>query len=347
MVTENGLREERERSCLIALSNVRITRNAPAVQLLGDAALLLVPSQLAESFGRLAFEGLAAGVPVLAAARGGLTEFVPEGQLVAPADEPNAWVTAIRGLMSKGRWHSARAHGLGAAEAIITNERPSAGSSGCSCGLPRRDRERARPRLVERLREEGLDLCGEPLLGEPLGARAAGRLAWRVILEPREGGRDRLGRDLLEQEPGDSVSDDLDRSATGGSDDWRSGRLSLGRDDPELLDRRAHHGAARAVQLPEVIVGDEAREPDVPRRRCPQAFEPRTRPGHHEVLVVAAERVDQYVHALAGDQPADCEHALSRASRRREERGADRWIHNLGRTLGYVLKTLGPRLPNW
>lgn len=121
VVTEQGL-HERDRRRLTALPNMRITRNAPAVQLLRDAALLLVPSQVAESFGRLAFEGLAAGVPVLAAARGGLTEFVPEGQLVAPADEPKAWVAAIRGLMSKGRWHSARAHGLAAAELIVTSD---------------------------------------------------------------------------------------------------------------------------------------------------------------------------------------------------------------------------------
>jgi glycosyltransferase involved in cell wall biosynthesis len=45
---------------------------------LGD--LLVVPSEFEEPFGMVAIEGMAAGVPVLAARRGGLPEFVLPGQ---------------------------------------------------------------------------------------------------------------------------------------------------------------------------------------------------------------------------------------------------------------------------
>jgi glycosyltransferase involved in cell wall biosynthesis len=91
----------------------------PLDQLLHDAGVLLVPSQAPEAFGRLAVEGMAAGVPVLASGSGGLHETVPPTQLVRPHDDPDAWARAVRHLDDHAHWHAARAGGLAAAAAVL------------------------------------------------------------------------------------------------------------------------------------------------------------------------------------------------------------------------------------
>jgi glycosyltransferase involved in cell wall biosynthesis len=88
-------------------------------ELLDGAALLLVPSQLPEPFGRVAFEGLAAGVPTLASATGGLPEFVPAPQLVRPPQDPDAWARAARELEQPGAWRAACERGPAAAAAVL------------------------------------------------------------------------------------------------------------------------------------------------------------------------------------------------------------------------------------
>jgi glycosyltransferase involved in cell wall biosynthesis len=55
-------------------------------RLRAEAALALVPSRAAETFGLAAAEAMAAGVPVLASRVGALPELVPEDALLAPGD---------------------------------------------------------------------------------------------------------------------------------------------------------------------------------------------------------------------------------------------------------------------
>jgi len=62
-----------------------------------DAALAIVPSRSAETFGMAAAEAMAAGLPVVASRIGALPELVEESALVEPAD-PAALADAI------GRW---------------------------------------------------------------------------------------------------------------------------------------------------------------------------------------------------------------------------------------------------
>src|SRR4051794_38315385 len=66
---------------LADLPNVEL-RTAPAEigDLLPGAAALVVPSQMPDPWPRVAFEGMAAGVPVLASDTGGLRESVPDEQ---------------------------------------------------------------------------------------------------------------------------------------------------------------------------------------------------------------------------------------------------------------------------
>ncbi|MGH2950484.1 MAG: glycosyltransferase [Solirubrobacterales bacterium] len=111
-----------------------------AVSLFPGAALLLVPSQLPDPFPRLAVEGMAAGLPVLASATGGLVESVPEPQLVDSHDDPDAWAAAIARVLRPRQWKEARRAGIAAADTIVASrpldrfaaivERLSAGTDG-------------------------------------------------------------------------------------------------------------------------------------------------------------------------------------------------------------------------
>jgi len=120
-VTEAGLGPELA-SRLAARPHVRVVPNAPIADLLDGAAVLLVPSQWSEPFGRVAFEGLAAGVPTLAAGVGGLTEFVPAEQLVIPADRPERWRDALESLAHPGAWEAARERGMAAARRVLATD---------------------------------------------------------------------------------------------------------------------------------------------------------------------------------------------------------------------------------
>lgn len=118
----NGLPDEARRA-LARLGHVEVqVADAEIDELLDGAGLLLVPSQLPEPFGRVAFEGLAAGVPTLASATGGLKEFVPPAQLVQPANDPDAWARAARALEQPEAWQKAQSRGMEAAGAVLASD---------------------------------------------------------------------------------------------------------------------------------------------------------------------------------------------------------------------------------
>ena len=111
---------EQVAAALQALPNVTLRQPPGEIgDVLDGAAMLLVPSQLDEPFGRVAFEGLASGVPTLASDAGGLRETVPPGQLVSPRDDAHAWATAIRLHLRPAEWAAARDRGTAAAEAVL------------------------------------------------------------------------------------------------------------------------------------------------------------------------------------------------------------------------------------
>jgi glycosyltransferase involved in cell wall biosynthesis len=107
---------------LAMLPNVEV-RTAPAEtsELLPGSSVLLVPSQMPDPWPRVAFEGMAAGVPVLASDTGGLRESVPDAQRVRPHDDPEAWVYALNRLRDPEAWAQARARGRAAAVAILAS----------------------------------------------------------------------------------------------------------------------------------------------------------------------------------------------------------------------------------
>ncbi len=87
-------------------------------RLRGEAAVALVPSRSAETFGLTAAEAMAAGLPVAGSAIGALPELVPSDWLVAPGD-PAALADAIRRVSADG---SARARALERARTLCAPE---------------------------------------------------------------------------------------------------------------------------------------------------------------------------------------------------------------------------------
>jgi glycosyltransferase involved in cell wall biosynthesis len=66
-----------------------------------EAAILIVPSQLPETFGRVVVEAQNHGVPVIASYIGGLPESVGKGGvLVQPPDNIKRWIDSIELLFS-------------------------------------------------------------------------------------------------------------------------------------------------------------------------------------------------------------------------------------------------------
>ena len=71
-------------------------------QVYGETALLLVPSQWQEAFGRVALEAQASGIPVVASAIGGIPEAVAGGGavLLPPDAEPARWADAVEHVLA-------------------------------------------------------------------------------------------------------------------------------------------------------------------------------------------------------------------------------------------------------
>jgi glycosyltransferase involved in cell wall biosynthesis len=121
-VTEVGLNGAERDEVVRAGATLRTA--APIDDLLRGCSLLLVPSQWDEPFGRVAWEALARGVPVLASAAGGLVEYVPPDLLVAPRDDASAWEAAITRLLGSGTAWAQAAHGARAHAAALLRPPP-------------------------------------------------------------------------------------------------------------------------------------------------------------------------------------------------------------------------------
>jgi glycosyltransferase involved in cell wall biosynthesis len=113
---------ERERLRQLARgADVRFTGqlgDAQLAPLRAGAAVALMPSRAAETFGLAAAEAMAAGVPVIASRIGALPELVPERWLVAPGD-PRALAGAIAAVRTEPE---AGAEAAARARAVVSPE---------------------------------------------------------------------------------------------------------------------------------------------------------------------------------------------------------------------------------
>lgn len=117
-VTETGL-DAKQRKALGA-AGATLVSVGPIDEIVAGAALVLVPSQWEEPFGRIAWEAHARGIPVLASAAGGLTEQVLPEMLVSPRDEVTAWAAAIDRLLGdEGAWRVAATRAREEAAAVL------------------------------------------------------------------------------------------------------------------------------------------------------------------------------------------------------------------------------------
>lgn len=96
------------------LPNVTVLEpRAEVGEIYAQTRLLLVPSQWEETFGRVAIEAFANGIPVIGSSVGGLKEHVGEaGILVEEKRDVGAWVRAIEELDAPERYKELRARGV-------------------------------------------------------------------------------------------------------------------------------------------------------------------------------------------------------------------------------------------
>jgi glycosyltransferase involved in cell wall biosynthesis len=117
-VTDAGLTGHEIRA--IGAAGGTLIPTSPIDELLAGASLVLVPSQWNEPFGRIAWEALARGIPVLCSDAGGLAEFVPAELRVAPRDDGAAWAAAISRLLGdSAAWTAAAAAARPAAAKLL------------------------------------------------------------------------------------------------------------------------------------------------------------------------------------------------------------------------------------
>jgi glycosyltransferase involved in cell wall biosynthesis len=116
VVTEDGLGEYRAE--LERLPHVTLSSRETS-ELLAGAAVAVVPACWEEPFGRVAFEALSLGVPVVASAVGGLAEYVPVEGLLARDAPVEAWVEAVSRLTVRRAWSAAASRGVAAAQGLL------------------------------------------------------------------------------------------------------------------------------------------------------------------------------------------------------------------------------------
>ncbi len=118
LVTAPGLSPAQRKA--ITAGGARIREAAPVDELVRGASLVAMPSQWEEPFGRVAWEALGRGIPVLASDVGGLREFVPAPLRVVPHADPHAWLVAIHRLLEDPEaWTGAATSALAAAARLL------------------------------------------------------------------------------------------------------------------------------------------------------------------------------------------------------------------------------------
>jgi glycosyltransferase involved in cell wall biosynthesis len=72
-----------------------------------SSALLLMPSQVEEAFGRVVVEAGHSGVPAVASCIGGIPEAIGQsGVLLEPTDPPERWASVIEGALSDPAYYA-------------------------------------------------------------------------------------------------------------------------------------------------------------------------------------------------------------------------------------------------
>jgi hypothetical protein len=115
----------------------------------------------------------------------------------------------------------------------------------------------------------------------------------------------RLGVDLIEQDPRLGVVDDFAGATGARSDDGGPAGVRLRHHDSELLHGRADQRSARAIQLAQPHIIDPPGEAHICWCAGAQAIEPRAAAGDYEPFIRTAKRVDQHVKSFLWHEPGD------------------------------------------
>ena len=104
-----GVRGAYEDQILPPLGNVTIVENTPNIrEIYGRSAIVLMPSRY-ESWGRVAVEAMASGIPVMAHPTHGLKESCSDAGIYRDRDQPEEWVREVRRLLSDPAYYEQRA----------------------------------------------------------------------------------------------------------------------------------------------------------------------------------------------------------------------------------------------
>ncbi len=96
--------EEKLRQRLRSLPNVKLLEPVMDTRkIFAETRLLLMPSQFAETWGRVVTEAQFSGIPAVAFDRGGLSESVGAGGLLLPCEaDPHVWAATVRDILNDG-----------------------------------------------------------------------------------------------------------------------------------------------------------------------------------------------------------------------------------------------------
>ncbi|MBG6089907.1 glycosyltransferase family 4 protein [Actinomadura viridis] len=103
------------------LPNVEVVEHMPGERMRDEVyartRILLVPSA-SESWGRVAVEAMASGIPVVAAPTTGLAECLGEAGIFAERGDVDAWVEAVQALTDPAQWAAASERSLARAKEL-------------------------------------------------------------------------------------------------------------------------------------------------------------------------------------------------------------------------------------
>jgi glycosyltransferase involved in cell wall biosynthesis len=97
-----------------------VTGNQMRTHVYGRSRVMLMPS-LYESWGRVAVEAFASGIPVIAHPTPGLVESLGRAGIFAYRDDLNAWIHALRSLRDQDNWARASRRARARSDELSTN----------------------------------------------------------------------------------------------------------------------------------------------------------------------------------------------------------------------------------